>query len=43
MEKEKNATHEHANQNHHVLIVNGREKPWKDKTITFEQVVLLAF
>ena len=43
MEKEQNATHEHDSQNHHVLIVNGREKPWMEKTITFEQVVVLAF
>ncbi len=26
-----------------ILIVNGREKPWNEKTITFEQVVVLAF
>ncbi len=26
-----------------MLIVNGREKPWTEKTITFEQVVVLAF
>ncbi len=25
------------------LIVNGRPKPWTEKTITFEQVVVLAF
>jgi hypothetical protein len=25
------------------LIVNGKPKPWKQKTITFEQVVVLAF
>ena len=25
-----------------VLIVNGREKPWTEKAITFEQVVVLA-
>jgi len=26
-----------------MLIVNGREKPWTEKTITFEQIVVLAF
>jgi hypothetical protein len=26
-----------------VLIVNGREKTWKERRITFEQVVILAF
>lgn len=26
-----------------VIIVNGREKPWTEKAITFEQVVVLAF
>jgi len=26
-----------------VLIVNGREKHWNEKSITFEQVVMLAF
>ncbi len=26
-----------------TLIVNGRPKPWAEKTITFEQVVVLAF
>lgn len=26
-----------------VLIVNGREKAWVEKTISFEQVVILAF
>jgi hypothetical protein len=26
-----------------ILIVNGREKPWVEKTITFQQVVILAF
>ena len=26
-----------------VLIVNGRQKPWTEKTISFEQVVVLAF
>ena len=26
-----------------VLIVNGREKSWDEKTITFEQAVVLAF
>lgn len=26
-----------------TLIVNGRPKPWEEKTITFEQVVVLAF
>lgn len=26
-----------------MLNVNGREKPWTEKTITFEQVVMLAF
>ncbi len=27
----------------YILIVNGREKEWNDKTISFEQVVELAF
>ncbi len=27
----------------YTLIVNGREKEWNDKTISFEQVVELAF
>ncbi|WP_319231082.1 multiubiquitin domain-containing protein [Draconibacterium orientale] len=26
-----------------IIIVNGREKEWNDKTISFEQVVILAF
>jgi hypothetical protein len=26
-----------------TLIVNGRPKPWAERTITFEQVVVLAF
>lgn len=26
-----------------ILMVNGREKQWTEKTITFEQVVVLAF
>jgi len=26
-----------------VLIVNGREKPWRERTISFSQVVTLAF
>lgn len=26
-----------------MLIVNGRPKPWAEKTMTFEQVVILAF
>lgn len=26
-----------------IIIVNGREKQWKEKTISFEQVVTLAF
>jgi hypothetical protein len=37
------AHQEHENQNHHVLIVNGREKSWKERTISFEQVVTLTF
>ncbi len=32
----------HCN-NSHIIIVNGREKEWNDKTISFEQVVELAF
>ncbi len=41
-ENEKKQKEEHEN---HVfkLIVNGREKQWAEKTITFEQVVILAF
>ena len=26
-----------------ILIVNGREKPWNEREISFEQVVTLAF
>ena len=26
-----------------ILMVNGREKPWSEKKITFDQVVVLAF
>ncbi len=26
-----------------ILIVNGREKEWNEETISFEQVVILAF
>lgn len=26
-----------------VIIINGREKEWNEKTISFEQVVILAF
>jgi hypothetical protein len=26
-----------------VIIVNGREKPWTEKQMSFEQVVMLAF
>lgn len=40
-DKKKNEEHEHGN--HVQLIVNGRPKPWTEKTITFEQVVVLAF
>ena len=29
--------------NKHFIIVNGREKEWNEKTISFEQVVELAF
>ena len=43
MEKNQNPVQVPDNQNHHVIIVNGREKPWKEKNITFEQVVVLAF
>src|SRR5581483_6823549 len=37
--------HFYSKDKHHkvTLIVNGRPKPWTDKTITFEQVVVLAF
>jgi Multiubiquitin len=26
-----------------IIIVNGREKPWNEREITFQQVVILAF
>lgn len=26
-----------------TIVVNGRNKPWSEKTISFEQVVILAF
>jgi hypothetical protein len=33
-----------SNQEHGItLIVNGRPKPWTEKMISFEQVVVLAF
>jgi hypothetical protein len=37
--------HFYSRDKHHkvTLIVNGRPKPWAEKTITFEQVVVLAF
>lgn len=37
--------HFYSKDKHHkiTLIVNGRPKPWAEKTITFEQVVVLAF
>lgn len=37
--------HFYSKDKHHkiTLIVNGRQKPWTEKTITFEQVVVLAF
>jgi hypothetical protein len=37
--------HFYSKGKHHeiMLIVNGRPKPWTEKTITFEQVVVLAF
>jgi len=37
--------HFYSREKHHkvTLIVNGRPKPWTEKTITFEQVVVLAF
>lgn len=37
--------HFYSRDKHHKieLIVNGRPKPWKERTITFEQVVVLAF
>jgi hypothetical protein len=33
----------HENQHGYTIIVNGREKHWQEKTITYEQVVKLAF
>ncbi len=30
-------------QNKIVIIVNGREKSWSDKEISFQQVIVLAF
>lgn len=42
-DKNKKPEQEHENQNHHVLIVNLKEKPWPGKKITFEEVVILAF
>ncbi len=37
--------HFYSKYKHHkiMLIVNGRPKPWTEKTITFKQVVVLAF
>ncbi len=37
--------HFYSMDKHHeiTLIVNGRQKPWTEKSITFEQVVTLAF
>jgi len=37
--------HFYSKEKHHniILIVNGRPKPWAEKTINFEQVVVLAF
>lgn len=37
--------HFYSKDKHHkiTLIVNGRPKPWIERTITFEQVVVLAF
>lgn len=35
---------EHKNEDKALtLIINGREKPWNEKEISFEQVVTLAF
>ena len=37
--------HFYSKDNHHkiTLIVNGRPKPWIERVITFEQVVVLAY
>ena len=31
------------NNRKHILIVNGREKIWNEKKISFEEVVILAY
>ena len=33
----------HSNDKVETIVVNGREKQWCEKTITFQQVVALAF
>ncbi|MCX6350239.1 MAG: multiubiquitin domain-containing protein [Bacteroidetes bacterium] len=33
----------HGEHDHFTIIVNGREKEWNERTISFEQVVILAF
>jgi hypothetical protein len=33
----------HGNDDKNMIVVNGREKPWNEKEISFEQVVVLAF
>lgn len=37
--------HFYSKDKHHTitLIVNGRQKPWSEKTMAFEQIVTLAF
>jgi predicted nuclease with TOPRIM domain len=34
---------EHGHEKEHKIIVNGREKIWKEKEISFDQVVILAY
>jgi hypothetical protein len=42
MSEEKDKT-QNEGQNHHVLIVNLKEKAWPERKIGFEQVVILAY
>lgn len=46
MKKEEEKGHDdngHGHDKETTIIVNGREKPWNEKEITFAQVVTLAF
>ncbi len=43
MEHKNNDSKDHENNKEQVIIVNGREKDWNNKEISFEEIVILAF